>query len=979
MNPYKLKDVFKYLTSNNQLLKKKLKLGTSEIPIPPKRQDVIDVEVINRFTKANPRVDTTNLQPLSVKQSKEPDMKADGGRAGYEDGGMLVQPSDDGSRPGYKEDRVYTTVNGKRSLGLTKEQKKWYNKTHKNNSKSRFYKKDWSELAGKKSDILDSYDNELLREKPPKGYITTKEFSKKYNFPIYDKIQYGPVTKAESNFINNALMKSLGEKDIAAGRKNLLTKKFITDTLEPKQFETLIDLGDGKKSVKKVNYIKDSPKLAKKLKTYLDSPFIQAKTRENMTKVLKNNKIKTLFNKGDYKGIVKALGEIKNLTNAERANVMLRVSQAMSGVNFRDFDHGLKPNKPSANKIFKGLETGRAGVPTEYNDAYKALKFNTIKDSIGDEYFTKSYKGFIEDARSALKKSGIDVTDLDLNEITGLSSGYKNQTFSSTQFVNFMDNKFNQGAHASMIGEYGRYETALQTALKNGTVSFKGQTFTPRQLINNWQEWRGDWFNRLDDKYKTKNVKNILPSFKLGKDPYSFIGKKRLSELLDQGLDLKGEGVKVGYAKTFPNIKTSPILKEISSGDEKAIKQIIASLGPGTCSVFSGKKATLKADGGRIGLATGTPNLDECYDAATAVINSGKVPVDKADDFTKLLKRVGTIGRGIMKFGIIPEAMYVAADSLVRLGMGDTFKEAGLRASDYLLPGDQTKAAEMSKVSRFFGDETGELVGRAIDYKNQLAKIQSLEGQVSNLDNLSDVGEFDYIGDLSGESNTKKNLLSKAKKDLDNKFKISEAEQLYAESKQDDAYDASKATSFLSNLKRKYGDSSNNLSDIETLAAPEKTQMQLNLNMLPAVPKDFMMATDDELKNYVLEESVRIGKKLDPQVYIDEKEKLKKDFMTKGPGVYGKEQVYGTQGIFAEPLLKSIARKENSINDLEREAVGQRNKFNIFDRDNSVLGTGLRGFSAASGGIASLTKTIPPESGPTPQGLPYVYNNVKKI
>ena len=75
MNPYKLKDVFKYLTSNNQLLKKKLKLGTSEIPIPPKRQDVIDVEVINRFSKANPRVNTTNLKPLSVKHSnvKKPD------------------------------------------------------------------------------------------------------------------------------------------------------------------------------------------------------------------------------------------------------------------------------------------------------------------------------------------------------------------------------------------------------------------------------------------------------------------------------------------------------------------------------------------------------------------------------------------------------------------------------------------------------------------------------------------------------------------------------------------------------------------------------------------------------------------------------------------------------------------------------------------------------------------------------------------
>jgi hypothetical protein len=33
----------------------------------------------------------------------------------------------------------------------------------------------------------------------------------------------------------------------------------------------------------------------------------------------------------------------------------------------------------------------------------------------------------------------------------------------------------------------------------------------------------------------------------------------------------------------------------------------------------------------------------------------------------------------------------------------------------------------------------------------------------------------------------------------------------------------------------------------------------------------------------------------------------------------------------------------------------------------------------SQGGIVGLTKTIAPESGPKPQGLPYVYNNVKKI
>ena len=144
-SPFKLTQIYKGLTAKNQLLKRKLKLGTNDIPIPPKRDDVTAIEAINRFNKANPRVDTTNIQPVvnqsTIKQSNvgeidegviqgafdtatmeardggypvpiyesfkkrylKRNMKADGGRAGYEDGGMLVQPSDDGSRPGYRE------------------------------------------------------------------------------------------------------------------------------------------------------------------------------------------------------------------------------------------------------------------------------------------------------------------------------------------------------------------------------------------------------------------------------------------------------------------------------------------------------------------------------------------------------------------------------------------------------------------------------------------------------------------------------------------------------------------------------------------------------------------------------------------------------------------------------------------------------------------------------------------------------------
>jgi hypothetical protein len=669
-------------------------------------------------------------------------------------GGMLVQPSADGSRPGYASDyspkerkqqvekgeRIYETYKGKRVLGLNTDQKKWYNKTHKNNPNSRFYKKNWNELGGKKSDLLDSYFNEQKREKPPKGYITTKEFSKKYGFPIYEKRQYGPVTKAESNFINNAVMKTIGEKEASKGRKNLFLKKFLIDNLEPKQFDTLIDLGDGKKSVQKVNYVKDNAALAKKVRTYIDSPSIDPKTIENMNFVLSNKKIKSLFNKGDYKGLVKALGKVENLTNSERANVMLRVSQAMSGVNFRDFNHNIKANKVSAKKIFKGLETGRAGIPTEYNDAYKKLKHNTIKDAIGEEYFTKSYQGFIDDSRAALKKAGIDITNIDLNEITGLSSGYKNKTFSSTQFVNFMDKTFNQGAHASMIGEYSRYETALQTALKNGTVDFKGETFKPRQLINNWQQWRSGWYDRLDPKYKTKAVRDILPTFTLGQDPYaSVISKKRLAELSGLNLNIREEGIKAGYAKTFPTIGSQSVLKEAVNVKKGSplFKKLM--------------KFCPKSSGGEAGVCT----IDEAMKgmiSESKQLQSGNMNDAQAKKTAQKIRAVTRVGTGSTLMGLL--GPYGLAGEVVidgafmannMLDGGDTYKEALSKSLiKYAMPKDARERLEKETDlnTMILGSDTS---GLAANYVDALKKDKDLKQKYENYlkVNQDDVSSLD--------------------------------------------------------------------------------------------------------------------------------------------------------------------------------------------------------------------------------------------
>jgi len=961
-SPFKLTQIYQGLTAKNQLLKRKLKLGTDDIPIPPKRDDVTAIEAINRFTKANPRVDTTNIQPVvnqsTIKKSNvgevdegviqgafdtatmeardggypppiyetfkkrylKRNMKADGGRAGYEDGGMLVQPSDDGSRPGYKGEKKLITIKQLAELDLPYSESTLSNvfsSTDRNKNLKKLFKDNNIKVVSK------GPKNILLFDIP-----SAKQIDNLWQDSI-KLIESGKATVPDKmrDPFKNEVLKVFNE----------FKKTNTPFTTSDIYYKVVENVGDNKRIFIPKKLKGDTRVPGESIKVALgkeNSEFLLDGNIARIEKTTTNRKkMFDLLLKGetDVTSLAKDLGINKKDVYAE-ANKL--------------FDDSYRYNSNIVRKTGAGSGYG-------YLKDYNQSDFNTVLKNLRNSGFEKL------DERSARAL---------------IYDAYKDSP-----------KKFD--AALKKLSEYNKINTELRNTFGKGfqldhTLSFKalkdlGNTtaenlirFNPLpENINKMKVTFDRSYNNIITQLREGNIspnisKNLLEKKKLIEDistktnigsfKVDASGKKILSfgsqpflksdipsqmlknvdvqnRLVDVLKDYPDEDLKkITQKKGFESLKN---LKKIPKKEINAIKNLIASLGGGTCSVFSGKKA----DGGRIGLATGTPNIDDCYKSGSAVINSGKVPIDKADDFAQVLKRTAGLGRNIMKFGIIPEAMYVAADSLIRVGMGDTFKEAGLRASDYVLPGDQTKAAEMSKVSRIFGDETGELVGRTIDYKNQLAKIQSLEDQKANFENLSDGGEFSYIGDLSGDVKNTENLLSQAKNDLDNKFKVSEAEQLYAESKQEDAYDASSANSFFTNLKRKYRDSSDTeFSDIETLAAPEKTQMQLNLDMLPAVPKDFMMATDDQLTNYVNRESVLSGEKLDPQVYIDEKEKLKKDFMTKGPSVYGKEQVYGTQGTFGgQPL--------------------------------------------ASGGIASLTKTIPPESGPTPHGLPYVYNNVKKI
>ena len=404
----------------------------------------------------------------------------------------------------------------------------------------------------------------------------------------------------------------------------------------------------------------------------------------------------------------------------------------------------------------------------------------------------------------------------------------------------------------------------------------------------------------------------IRPNVPEGTFPTKALGYKQLPDPIEK--------FKAVAEKVTPSLKS----ELFPSGD---LNKLIASLSDNpACAVFAGKRGKFDVGG------SPNANIDDCLQGGIKVINSGKIPPNKASQFANFTKKASTLGGNIMKIGIIPEAIYVAADGLIRMGLGDTFKEAGLRASEYLLPGDQTKEADMLKVERTLGAKAAKIVGRAIDYRNQLSKIDFLKQEKQSAEALSPTSEFDYLPDRTEDIQNIDKRIEQAEFDLTNKFMIPEKEKGYAERAEQEAYDISKAKSpfvkALSYLRSVQPVENDPLAE----TAPEK---QIDLSLFPTLPTEFMEKNNTELISYT-NKLRELGYEVTPKEVMAERDKLKKMPLEQMAQEYSPEQIYGAQGtFFGQPL--------------------------------------------AGGGIAKLagvSKGPPPESGPNPQGLNYLIKRV---
>ena len=812
----------------------------------------------------------------------------------FNDGGMLVKPNANGSRPGYKED------------------------------KKNLYPR---EKGTDKYKLSESYKKSIT----PKGYIGVQELIDLIDNPKLTQDVFTQARKFEKNpskypgrknYVYNKIKSLLGEKKVSRGGDSPYAQKIFYKKPTKSEIATLTNFIDSK--ILETGTVKNLKILDKEF----GKLFQGKKPKGFFSNILTLDKARDALKKYGIKA-----------TDSQLARAMMRLGQVYDGQLFQN-DINISKNKTAANfidKSFNEIDMFSGWRSASYDAALDDISKNMPKKA-GD---IGSFKTTIN---KYIKQNYPDVfKNFDVNEIFSVTTSSVRGSYPYSYFVDLTKSDVNQKLLANFQGQASKAEGQIQKAIANyrrtGNVKFYEKALSVANIFNtvNRKKFLSD--ERVIKAGGANAVKLEIGSQQQIKDKIGFANEYYKQNNLDkwksQGIDIDAHTGKSGYVKTFgtktipKGVSTFTDLVQDGKVNEKQFKSLLAKIGcPGL------------ANGGRAGFDAGT----NCQIKGSQLINSGMKNASPAQikNFTTFLNRAGSLGRNVMKFGVIPEAMFVAADSLVRMGMGDTFKEAGLRATDYLLPGDQTKAAEVSKVSRVFGDETGQLVGRTIDYKNQLSKIDSLKQQKQNLQNLSGGGQFDYIPDLSSDVKNMDTQILKAESDLQNKFLVPEAEKLYAERAQEEAYDISKSKSPFTKIKKFASGLEQQKDDpfLSDVMVPEKTQMQLNLNMLPNFrdamqsedvkkQKIIMNLPDEFLNSSVGPDAVQYKKDLQDAFKL---ENLKDQF--------GAEQIYGTQGTFAgQPLA----------------------------------GGGIAKMAGDRSG--AMTKSMNPDS----QGLSYLFNRVKKV
>ena len=991
----------------NHLTRKKIKnpFIKAEDIVVNKKQSVEDMKAINRFVRDNPRQDMAG-------------------------GGMLVQPGFGGTRQGYAKDKREITTKVINKLDLDKKKITLSGDDFITGKVKDFV----PEGVGKK--YVDEYinfanknylKNDMSMVEPFQAYIKNK-YPKRYAKIISD--------------VNESGYRNL--KDIHVTYKRALANELITAANNQLKFVNQFDILKKLIPPKRVGFYEQKgglqarpPKWADKntLNNFKNLDKMENKLSKALTYMVQNNvtiidpkKVKIKGSGAKIPGrspIRLTMHYLVGGGSEDALNKALEINPWYQSQNFKVGD----TTKNTFNYLSKQYGSDFIGQP--FNDAYdfalqrrgrislKGMKNQPLPENLIWEFAARSAQRNFTDGVpidqwpvTILDKKG-DVVDLGKFPVD--STGRKILNTSELQFkyngeIFNRKNLKTKGVQSGFFNDVYKISSDLDSYLKQPVPDPDNpkKTISLRELFDKTEgrifptighdDARGGVKKRPFNNFKIlTNVENLSLYNAYDKITNPQTRRYVVNFIYGETKGLRGDRYKEAwtnknvklvteYIKTGQGLEQTPYRQAVTMPPEQ-LKKLVATLSNDPrCS------RGFKSQGGRAGFQDGNPpSLDVCYQGGVKNINSGmkNVTPAQAKNFAAFANRAASLGRGVMKFGIIPEALYVAADSVIRMGMGDTLNESFLRASEYLLPGNQTKLAEMMEATRLSNPETAAIIGRSFDYKNQLAKIQSLEDQKANLELLSGGGDFDYFGDTSQNVKNVDAQLKKATDDLNNKFKITDAERLYAETKQKEIDDIRGTRSFLTKVKkfardiddREYG-------DVEDLGTPQDTQEKLNRRMAPQLPRNLLLASEAEMI-----QAAKIGQaqgfKIPDDYYVQQQKDIKNMSLAELAAATSPEQVYGASATLGEPLNKGpVKKKQNVISEMENEIVGRTNVnpqgqvINPFDIDISDIGSGLRGFAAAGGGLAKQAgdrSGPPPERGPNSQGLQGLMKRVRNL
>ena len=614
----------------------------------------------------------------------------------------------------------------------------------------------------------------------------------------------------------------------------------------------------------------------------------------------------------------------------------------------------------------EGPLKGKAGLLQSDNN--RLLKYM----SVAAEYGNPKFEIYEEDGKFA----GVRDTDKNIIYRDHRYKGNKgvpitaHPDYDETQFFSKTAKKFKYDRPDKLLGSYFAKYERVPTYAEMYNFFQRDPRVSERTKVQNPLELH---HMATMEKYPTKSYQlalfdkntganKIINDYNTpGSDAFKnkALADKRLKELnirLKIGGEFLGGGAKTAEgALAAAKTKTTGMFKTQVAENPQLADEMAKYLGILGC----GEKRFAGQSGGN--------PTRECIARGAEKINNPSLikPGAEARNATQFLNRAYKLGRAVTKFAVVPEAIFVAGESLVRMGMGDTLNEAFLRATDYLRPGNQTKEADRLKFERTVGKETADIIMRAQDYKKSIEQLNTAKSNLETNQAVLDGSDLGYTGNVDAlkQQELDEQIIKLKEQNVKDKFQ-SEAVMDFATMKEAEAKDIADSNSVFARAMNNAR--SAEVDDFEQLFVPEKKQEGVAPPMFTmddlaniAVTDTQLQRAKDELggapeytKRNLFDFSRQTNKEYNDAV-------LDLIFKEGRSSLANRERLFGTQGIFGgQPITGGVSTPTDRFADFK-------------------LGMAGGGIAGLSGGIdkGPQITSMNPDSG----GLDSLRKNVKKL